>query len=567
MPETQTISDEQSGGYLDPVKLENYIRKNFPGQEYKVTQANGIYRLEIPRKLTPSQKHPAWLVEVYLTIAIAMPSILDEKTPTQNISDLGVSDESPPAISDRNLLRLFALPHVFCSPQDVKVDICDISAAAENRWYCISNDEMLLEHIRASNPDTRIISIVCNRSDKPLRITKSSAEAIFTHYAIGPEIYGIFCPFGRKPRKSEAGLGGMKGLEVTDYSDMQYLLGYIEESGREENWTMRQVGVFHRFVPKGPGSLWVFLHAYPDTRVMELVKATIPNRRDENPWQPHWPFMHLLVLSTCLENWRWYLRDLNDEFEDISNLMLTHDFKNHDTLQDPANILTPLQSLEDRALSLTTRLRSSLATVQRLQETSKKLHDQGNFADDGTDFQRICDETTNFESELGGHLENAKLLQERAQEILRLVSLAFNLQNQAMVSSTNRNILHTKDTVDVVTVVTLTYLPASFVTSFLGMNLFVFQKPSGGSGFAVSRQFWVFIALAVPLTILTFGSWYWFSKRNDKKKTQWPGATVAATVTVAVDEEAAVQRPEVEIRKGGLARLFSLTTARRRHTT
>jgi hypothetical protein len=32
----QTIGEEESGGYLDPVKLEAFIKKKFPGREYKI---------------------------------------------------------------------------------------------------------------------------------------------------------------------------------------------------------------------------------------------------------------------------------------------------------------------------------------------------------------------------------------------------------------------------------------------------------------------------------------------------------------------------------------------------
>jgi hypothetical protein len=60
------------------------------------------------------------------------------------------------------------------------------------------------------------------------------------------------------------------------------------------------------------------------------------------------------------------------------------------------------------------------------------------------------------------------------------------------------------------------------------MNLFTFQNPSGGSGFAISRQFWVFIVLVVPLTVLTLGLWYWFSKRKSSKKRDLEAATATA---------------------------------------
>jgi hypothetical protein len=100
---------------------------------------------------------------------------------------------------------------------------------------------------------------------------------------------------------------------------MQYLLSYAEESSGpgSDTWTMRQVGVFHRFVPTGPGSLWVFLHAKPNTRLQQRLEEATSRWEQSAPRQRHWHFMHLLVLSTYLNNWRWYLRSLVADFEKI----------------------------------------------------------------------------------------------------------------------------------------------------------------------------------------------------------------------------------------------------------
>src|SRR5579862_5283275 len=99
-----------------------------------------------------------------------------------------------------------------------------------------------------------------------------------------------------------------------------------------------------------------------------------------------------------------------------SNLVLTLDFKGDDVFGERVGDLTQLQYLVDRSLSLITRLRSSLATVRKLRETGRELHDRRKFSNDDTDFQRICDETANFESEFEGHIQDAKLLHKRARE-------------------------------------------------------------------------------------------------------------------------------------------------------
>lgn len=87
-------------------------------------------------------------------------------------------------------------------------------------------------------------------------------------------------------------------------------------------------------------------------------------------------------------------------------------------------------------------------------------------------------------------------------------------------------------TVRVVTLVTLIYLPASFISvsmlatpckmgltlsqTVLGMNLFNFDDATGN--FVISGQFWIFVVLAVPLTLLTLGTWYVFTRRRRKQQ-------------------------------------------------
>jgi len=136
----------------------------------------------------------------------------------------------------------------------------------------------------------------------------------------------------------------------------------------------------------------------------------------------------------------------------------------------------------------------------------------------------MLDELRAYESNTEGHLASVTLLEKKVQETVSLLAVALNLKGQSTALSINRNIFSlTKDTVDdsatvrVVTVVTLIYLPASFVTSLLGMNLFTFQT-SANSGFQVSKQFWIFLLITIPLTITTVGSWIFAAQRRQRQK-------------------------------------------------
>lgn len=71
------------------------------------------------------------------------------------------------------------------------------------------------------------------------------------------------------------------------------------------------------------------------------------------------------------------------------------------------------------------------------------------------------------------------------------------------------------------------------------MNLFDFD--SGGNDaheFTISKKFWIFAALAVPLTLITLGSWYLFSRRRrDKQDERWRRAGEDGTELAGVDFE------------------------------
>lgn len=73
----------------------------------------------------------------------------------------------------------------------------------------------------------------------------------------------------------------------------------------------------------------------------------------------------------------------------------------------------------------------------------------------------------------------------------------------------------------IIAAVTLIYLPATFVCSLFGTNLVVLDTSSDGSepSFIVSRLWWLYLAFAAPLTMLTiFGFWLWRRFRETPKQ-------------------------------------------------
>jgi len=96
------------------------------------------------------------------------------------------------------------------------------------------------------------------------------------------------------------------------------------------------------------------------------------------------------------------------------------------------------------------------------------------------EFTMFEDALSSYTSKYRGHVTSTGLLTSRVQGVLKLLSVALTLKTQATSVDINHNmLLLTHDTVDdsatvrVVTLVTLLYLPASFVSVSLAPVLVV----------------------------------------------------------------------------------------------
>lgn len=104
---------------------------------------------------------------------------------------------------------------------------------------------------------------------------------------------------------------------------MQYLLAYPESYciNGDLRWTTRQIAVFHRYSSFSPESLWIILDNSATSKVQRRIEEALFGF-SSNKLDPRQSVMalHLLVLSCYTKDWRWYLRSLGSEIEQIVRL-------------------------------------------------------------------------------------------------------------------------------------------------------------------------------------------------------------------------------------------------------
>lgn len=109
---------------------------------------------------------------------------------------------------------------------------------------------------------------------------------------------------------------------------------------------------------------------------------------------------------------------------------------------------------------------------------------------------------------------NAVYLQKRIHATAQLLSDTLSFRDQIVAKEQNGTMLQLNKSAVFITMLTLLYLPASFVASFFGMNFFDYDNDSGNM--VASDMVWIFVAATCGLTAITFASYYWLLKHDGR---------------------------------------------------
>jgi Mg2+ and Co2+ transporter CorA len=86
-----------------------------------------------------------------------------------------------------------------------------------------------------------------------------------------------------------------------------------------------------------------------------------------------------------------------------------------------------------------------------------------------------------------------------------LTNIRIAVQSTKIAQETRRDSFAMKT----IAVLTMLYLPATFVSSVFGTNFFAATGDGPGRSTVVSRNWWVGAVVAVGLTTVTLGVWVW----------------------------------------------------------
>lgn len=101
-------------------------------------------------------------------------------------------------------------------------------------------------------------------------------------------------------------------------AETAYLIKQVERHGREEGnpWSIRQMGIYHRSdISSGD----VFIIINPTTSLKQRLKQyrqIVSNTSTRA--------LHTIILSCAMENWRFYITDLEKRYLEMVGFLLLH---------------------------------------------------------------------------------------------------------------------------------------------------------------------------------------------------------------------------------------------------
>ncbi|KAL5001042.1 hypothetical protein BDV10DRAFT_199606 [Aspergillus recurvatus] len=361
----------------------------------------------------------------------------------------------------------------------------------------------------------RILSINQRNSWRPLNVTREMFDEIVAVAGASSNLLELPLSFFQKMIAVEEGFTSAPVLRVSAESiEIIYIIKYAfdkspVDKGRDP-WVLRQTGVYHKYEFSTRNSTWLFLNPTTDCKFQDRLKRYLLTPAERSSLSCNPLLIHSMLFGTFFPAWRDYLKHLEGRILPIANTTVAAEIDkplrvNHESL-------TAVRNTENRCLALQPIFRSLDKTFDVLHQANVALGECGEI--EKHHLQMMKQLLDNYSATVNSYGQAAWSLQSRTSRIAAHITDTLSFKDAYVAKRQTEFMLRDSTTVRVITVVTLVYLPATFMATLLGMNSFFEMDDS--RNIVVSRQFWIYIVCSVPLTAATLCYWWYFQKAKQR---------------------------------------------------
>ncbi|KAH7128546.1 hypothetical protein B0J11DRAFT_578738 [Dendryphion nanum] len=397
------------------------------------------------------------------------------------------------------------------------------------------------------DPSSRFVYIYAENSRDQLKITRDTLVQILAYHQVMPVYLDFMLVFGAQSEPRDLRFSGFREQNFMRASARGPALPELGRSGQHfqicynlkgvsfkkrddgniklNEWSIRQAAFYHQFDVKFGTSLWIVTKGRQDIQ-QRYKELTGPDGRaeDKSFGSVEECFrsslaVHLMYCHWSTEDWRWYIRWLENVI-DMESSMAVYGPRGpgYAHRQYKPFHIQDMQYWQDKTNEAVMVLESNIEVIGALQRFYANLRESDGFPDalksgckdDIATFTAHLNEITNdFAMQASRAKLLANIINDRKELVLQ------HLQGQAAdrTERLNRNLEREAIVMRIITIVTLLYLPATFVSTFFSTDVIKYQnqgesdsRSRSGTFSSIALTRWLQVTL--PLTALTlFGAW------------------------------------------------------------
>lgn len=245
---------------------------------------------------------------------------------------------------------------------------------------------------------------------------------------------------------------------MLENADISYTIRYPEYKTDDEEWTIRQSAIYHRFNTETSQSTIILFNPTPSSKLHCDAENWLLQNAAKPELLTFW--LHRKLFATYVPAWRQYIASLERRFLPIANTA-SATYINEELRIGHADLST-LISIQKDFLQIPTMLAATtdvLAELSTLVSTAT-APEHGTSPIKNPEIQQF----KNIQRQCDVYSRTAAHLRERVQITAQLLADTLLFRDQVLANEQNGNMLQLNRSAVFLTTLTLLYLPASFLT-------------------------------------------------------------------------------------------------------
>ncbi|KAI1410205.1 hypothetical protein F5Y13DRAFT_202328 [Hypoxylon sp. FL1857] len=400
------------------------------------------------------------------------------------------------------------------------------------------------------DPKCRLIYIYGMHSRSKLRLTRAMLADILTFHQVMPVFLDFLHVFGQQSEPTDLNFSGFReqvmlanppdglilpglGRSGKHYQMCYNLKGIALKSEIKENfmmneWSIRPAVFHHQFDIASGNTLWIVIKGNLEIRQRFKALTDKDARAQDKSFDTTEEAFRsslsaqLMFCYWAMEDWRWYIKWLERAVDN----KLAKPAKHIMALRGPCGAGYPhktytprdiqdLQIWEERTRQVIIALEGNADVMLALVAFYHRLTQDGDFP-----LRKTCSlDVDNFADKVGVIITDFRMQIKRAGFLVKTIAdrrqlVIQHLQSQSAcrAEQLSRSMEQEQVFMLIITVVTLIYLPATFVSTFFSTDVIKYQGSDSPEGSFSATALLRWLQVTIPLTAVTCGV-AWLARR------------------------------------------------------